>query len=251
LSEGGYDERRTSEKAGYEPVDVGSDRLWALLVLCGLVFAVAGYFIYGKAKEVAREMEEDPIVATSRILAATNPEVELVEADKDNRRVTFRNTETGEEFTFNYEDVEEGRISFTTDGETASIDFDQEGEEAGRMTITTGEGTTTYRAGAELENQPDWLPIYPGADAEGTYSSETPEMVAGGFTFETSDSLEDVLSFYTSELESAGLQIRSRTTTPEGNMLIASASDESRTATVTASVKNGSIEAMVNFMGKN
>lgn len=223
----------------------------ALLVLCGLVFAVAGYFIYGKAKEVAREMEEDPIAATSRIIAATNPEVELVEADKDNRRVTFRNTETGEEFTFDYDDVEEGRFSFTSDGETASIDFDREGEEAGRMTITTDEGTTTYRAGAELEDHPDWLPIYPGANAEGTYSSETPEMAAGGFTFETSDSLEDVLSFYTSELESAGLQIRSRTTTPEGAMLIASASDESRTATVTASVKNGSIEAMVNFMEKN
>ena len=216
-----------------------------LLVLCGLVFAVVGYFIYGKAKEVVSEVSEDPIAFTSRIIAEANPEIELVEADKDNRRVTFRNTETGEEFTFDYEDVEEGRFSLTSDGETASIDFDREGEESGRMTITTDEGTTTYRAGTELEDHPDWLPIYPGANAE------TPEMEAGGFTFETSDSLEDVLSFYTSELESAGLQIRSRTTTPEGAMLIASASDESRTATVTASVKNGSIEAMVNFMEKN
>ena len=68
-----------------------------LLVLCGLVFAVVGYFIYGKAKEVVSEVSEDPIAFTSRIIAEADPEIELVEADKDNRRVTFRNTETGEE----------------------------------------------------------------------------------------------------------------------------------------------------------
>lgn len=221
-----------------------------LLVLGGLVFAVVGYFLYGKAREVAREMEEDPIAATSRIIAAANPEIELVEADKDSRRVTFRNTKTGEQFTFDYEDVEEGRLSFTSDGETASIEFDTQGGDAGRMTITTDEGTTTYRAGAELEQHPAWLPVYPGSEAKGTYASETPEMVAGGFTFETSDGLEDVLSFYAAELESAGLQIRSRTTTPEGAMLIAASSDESRTATVTASSKDGGVEALVNFMEK-
>jgi hypothetical protein len=222
-----------------------------LVLLGGLVLGVGGYFLYGKAKEVAREMEEDPVAVTSRIIAAANPEIELVEADKDNRRVTFRNTRTGEEFTFDYDDVEDGRLSFTSDGETASIDFDKAGENEGQVTITTDEGTTTYRAGADVDDHPDWLPVYPGSDAKGTYSSETPEMVAGGFGFETEDSLEDVLSFYTSELESAGLEIRSRTTTPEGAMLLAASSDESRTATVTASVKDGRIEALVNFMEKS
>ena len=218
-----------------------------LLVLGAVAAGIGGYFLVGKAKEVARDIEDDPIAATARMIAMTNPEIELVAADKENGTVTFRNTETGEEFTFDYEDIEEGRFSFTSGDETASIDLDTEGD---RMTITTDEGTATFGADADLSNRPDWIPIYPGADAKGTFNSETSEMRTGGFTFVTDDSPEGVLSFYGSELESAGLTIASRTTTPEGGLLIANASDSSRTATVTASTKDGEVEVMVNFSEK-
>ena len=91
-----------------------------IVVLGFVAFGILGYFLYGKAKDVAREMEEDPIAVTSRFIAAANPDVELVSADKDSRVVVFRNTETGEEFTFDYDDIEEGRIAFTSGDETAS-----------------------------------------------------------------------------------------------------------------------------------
>ena len=80
--------------------------------------------------------------------------------------------------------------------------------------------------------------------------SETPEIRTGAFTFVTDDSLEDVLSFYGSKLESAGFTIANRTTTPEGGLLVAKASDSSRTASVTASTKDGNVEVMVNFSEK-
>ena len=218
-------------------------------MVSAIAFSVAGYFIYGKAKEVVREIEDDPVATMARVIAATNPEIELVDADKSNRIITFRNTETGEDFTFDYDDIEEGRFSFTSGDESTSIEFNTDGEDSGRVTITTGDGQTmTYGAGAS--EHPDWLPVYPGTEPQGAVASETPDMRAGAFSFETKDSLEQVLDFYVSELEAAGFVIQNRTTTPTGAMLVATTSDEVRSATLTASVNDGSVGAMVNFTEK-
>ena len=219
-----------------------------ILVLSGVAFSLAGYFIYGKAKDVAREMEEDPVALTSRLIAAANPEIELVDADKSNRVITFRNTETGEEFTFDYDDIEEGKFSFTSGDESTSIDFNTDSD-TGAMTITTEDGQTmTYGAGAS--EHPDWVPVYPGTEPQGTYASETPEMRAGAFSFETTDGLDQVLDYHVSELEAAGFVIQNRTTTPTGAMILATSSDEIRSVTVTASVNDDNISAMVNFTEK-
>ena len=221
-----------------------------ILVVGGVVAVLVGMFVFGKVREVARDMEEDPVATMSRMIAAAHPEVELVEADKDARTVTFRNTTSDEVFTFSYKDIEEGRFSFSSDGETARFDFDTDEGEGGRVTVTTDEGTATFGAGADVSGVPDWVPVYPGSAPQGTYSSETPQIRAGSFGFETSDGLDSLLDFYTSRLEAAGLEIRSRTKTPEGAAIVAAAPDESRTATVTLSKQDSGLGAVVNFMEK-
>ena len=75
-------------------------------------------------------------------------------------------------------------------------------------------------------------------------------MRAGAFSFETKDGLEQVLDFYVAELEAVGFVIQNRTTTPTGAILVATTSDEVRSATVTASVSDDGIGAMVNFTEK-
>jgi len=238
------------EKKGLSPwawIGIGCA---GILVVSAIAFGVGGYFIYGKAKDVAREMEDDPIAATSRFIAAANPEIELVDADKNNRIITFRNTETGEEFTFDYDDIEEGRFSFTSGDDSASIEFNtDDDDDDGGMTITTGDGQTmTYGAGAS--GHPDWVPEYPGTEPQGTFASETPDMRAGAFSFQTNDGLEQVLDFYVAELEAAGFVIQNRTTTPAGAILVATTSDKVRSATVTASVNDDGLGVMVNFTEK-
>lgn len=222
-----------------------------ILAIAAVAVGVGGYFIYGKAKDVAREMEDDPIAATSRFIAAANPEIELVDADKNNRIITFRNTETGEEFTFDYDDIEEGRFSFTSGDDSASIEFNTD-DDGGGMTITTDDGQTmTYGAGASGHpDWADWVPVYPGTEPQGTFASETPDMRAGAFSFETKEGLDEVLDFYVSELEAGGFVIQNRTTTPTGAMLVATTSDEVRSVTVAASVNDDGIGGMVNFTEK-
>jgi len=218
-----------------------------LAVVLGVVAMIAGWYVFGKAKQLAGEMEEDPIAATARLVAAANPEIELVQADKKNQRVTFRNVKTGEELTFSYQDIQEGKVSFSSEGKEATIGVDTQGQ--GGITVTSEEGT--FKAGAGSADYPAWLPTYPGAEVEGNFSADTPAGRSGTFTFRTQDRMEDVLDFFARELEERDFEIQARTTTPAGALLSAQAKDESKTVNVAGTLAGGQVQVSVQFTEKH
>ncbi|MCI0407943.1 MAG: hypothetical protein L0191_05150, partial [Acidobacteria bacterium] len=218
-----------------------------LAVVLGVVAMIAGWYIFGKAKQLAGEIEEDPIAATAKLVAAASPDIELVKADKESQRVTFRNVKTGEELTFSYQDIQEGKVSFSSEGKEATIGVDTEGQ--GGITVTSEEGT--FRAGGGSADYPAWLPTYPGAEAEGNFTTDTPSGRAGTFTFRTHDRMEDVLDFFAQELEERDFEIQARTTTPAGALLSAQAKDESKTVNVAGTLAGGQLQVSVQFTEKN
>lgn len=222
---------------------------FGLMVVVGAIVTVAGYFVAHKVKEVATEMEEDPVATTAKVLAAASPDFEFVKADKDARIVTFRDTKTGEELTFGYDDIQNGRVTLSSGGKTAEIQVQKEGDEAGQMTVRTDEGTATFRAGGEAQ-LPDWVPVLPGTTPQGTFASEAGEARAQAATFETEKKLDEVLDYYQKELERAGLTVRSRTTTNEGGLLIAASADGNRNLNVMATSKDGKLEVVLNVNEK-
>ena len=236
-----------SDRKGLSPVAWIAIGCAGILVLVGAATFVGGIFIFKKAKNVVEEMESNPVLATAKLIAATNPDVELVAADEETQTVIFLNSKTGEEFTFNYQDIEEGKFSFTSDEGT--FDVDASGEE-GRLTVTSDDGTTILGSGVSLENFPDWLPMYPGTSAEGTFFTETPDGEMGAYVVRIGDGLKTVMDYYVDELESAGLEIAQRTTMPTGTVLVASSPDNTRTVTITGSVEAGEVKMMVNFTEK-
>jgi hypothetical protein len=236
-----------TDRKGLSPVVWIAIGCAGVLVLAGIATMVAGVFIFNKAKDVVEEMEDDPVLATSKLIAAANPDVELVGVDEENRTVTFLNSKTGEEFTFHYRDIEEGKFSFTS--EEGTYDVDASGEE-GRLTVTTDEGTAILGSGVSLEKFPGWLPVYPGTSPEGTFFTESPEGHMGAYIVRTPDDLETVMDYYVAELETAGLEMAQRTTMPSGAVLIANSPDDARTVSITGSVEGGEVKMMVNFTEK-
>ncbi len=219
------------------------------VIILGIVVALLGsLFIFNKAKDFAAEVENNPALMAAKAMAMVNPELELVETDEEGRVVTFRNTESGEEFTINYSDLEEGRLSYSSDDGFVEI-VSEEMDGQGNLSITTDEGRTTFGAGADADF-PGWVPIYPGSSPEGTYASDTPEMRGGAYTIRTNDKLEEVMDFFSSELEKAGLEITNRTNLLENAILIARTSDEARTCSITAVFDDGEVRVTVNFAEK-
>jgi hypothetical protein len=218
-----------------------------VIMLGAFVLVVGTFFVFDAVKDVAEEMDDQPVVAAARLIAAANPEIELVEADEENRVVVFRNTKTDEEYTIDFEDIEEGKISFFSDDESFSLELESDEDDSGILTITTEEGTARFGAGTQIGDLPSWVPVYPGTTPEGTFSSETPEGRSGAYTIETEAELESVVDYYISELEGQGLEIVNRARSGEGAFITARSSDDSLTVNLAASIENGKTKVIVNF----
>jgi hypothetical protein len=219
------------------------------LVVVGVAMFLGGLFIFNKARGVVQEIREDPVLATARLIAAANPDIELVGTDEDQKTVTFRNKGTGEEFTFNYQDIEEGRVTFGSDEQAVTYEVNREASGEGGLTVTSGEGTATLGI-VSLEKFPAWLPVYPQTDAQGTFFTESPEATMGAYVASTQDDMEAVIDYYAAELEKAGLSVDQRTTVPSGGLLVAHSPDDTRTVSITSSVENAETKVMVNFTEK-
>lgn len=238
------------KKKGLPPLAWVAIGCLGLMMLGGVVVTVAGIFVAHKVKQVASDMEDDPVATTAKMIAAASPDIEFVKADKDARTVTFRDTKSGEEMTLGYDDIESGKVTLSSAGKTAEIELKKDGDDAGQMTIRSDEGKATFQAGGDVENLPDWVPVVPGTTPQGTFATENEQGRAQAFHFETDKTLDEVMDYYKSALQRAGLTIRSRTTTSQGGLLVATSDDEQRNLNIIASNENGKLQVVVNVNEK-
>jgi len=237
------------KKKGLSPLAWVGIGCLGLLVMGGIVATILTVFVVGKVKEVASEMQDDPVATTAKLLAAANPDIELVAADKENRTVTFRDVKTGQELTFGYDDIEQGRVTFSSGSETAELEVEPGDDGSGGLTVRTSEGTATFSAGDDAD-LPDWVPVYPGTIPKSNFAAESGGQTTGTFTFTSDADLESILDFYEGEAKNAGLESKSRTTTNEGALLVIASSDDRRGLTVMASKQGGGMEVVVSFTEK-
>ena len=221
----------------------------ALIVLVMIVMTVAGFLVANKVKDVAADFEDNPAMATARLIVKLNPELEEVSTDEEEGTITVRNTKTGEIVTVNFDDIENGKFSFTTDDGEVTIDASGVAE-SGSVSITTDEGSVVYSAGVVSDEIPGWVPVYPGGEPANRHSMRTADSVSGGFQVETSDPVAKVLDFYRSALEGEGYAISVNTFSQddtEGGMVNGSNEDSGRTVMAILSSEDGATTVNVNY----
>lgn len=205
----------TPKKKGLSPLAWVGIGCGGLLLLAIIAFVVAGAIGLSWLGGKAKEFEDNPAMASAKMMVRMNPELELVESDDEAGTLTIRNKETGEVMTVGLDEIEEGRIRFESeDGEEIIIGMEEGAEEGeGAFTVRDEEGNTRMRIGAGGEEDiPEWVPRYEGAAAQGTYYSESGGEVSGGFSFETADPVDDVLAYFAEAFAEAGLEETGRTT---------------------------------------
>jgi hypothetical protein len=221
----------------------------ALVILAVIVMTVAGFLVANKVKDVAADFEDNPAMATARLIVKLNPELEEVSTDEDEGTITVRNTKTGEIVTVNFADIEEGKFSFTTDEGEVTVDASGVAE-SGSVNITTDDGSVVYQAGVVSESVPVWVPVYTGTEPANRHSLNTADTVSGGFQLETSDPVAKVLEFYRSALEEAGYAVSVNTFSQDdsqGGMVNGSHEGSGRTVMAILSSENGTTAVNVNY----
>jgi hypothetical protein len=235
------DQTPHEEAKGLSPIAWIAVGCSGVLILGAVAALVVGSFVLNKTKQLATEVKAAPVVTAAKLIAAANPEIELVEADAERRVVTFRNTGTDELYTADFDDVENGTVRFFSEDGPVSLELDS-GE--------NDDGIIRLGAGGSAEDVPPWVPAYTGTTPQGAITSDDYAGHWGAYTFTVGDNLQEILDFYTAELEKLDLEITSRTTTPTGALLIAQNEDESRMMTVTASVVDDEVQVLIQYNEK-
>ena len=207
--------------------------VWILVGVLG-IFVLGGVVVVGSIRYFIHRagidtelMARNPGLAVSKMIAAANPDVEVLNTDDAAGRITVRDKRTGKVVTMSFDDAKNGKFSFTAtgdDGKTASIEI-----------------------GATNTKLPSWVPNYPGANAKGTFAvrgdvgSNLGE--GGTFSFTTPDSAAKVKSFYEDKFKETGMKVNMNMTTDQGGML--SGTDEGERHTLHVTIAGGSGETSV------
>ena len=80
----------------------------AIVVFVMIAMTVGGFLLANKAKDMVADFEDDPAMATAKMIVKLNPELEEVSSDPEAGTMTVRNTKSGEEITVNFDDIEKG-----------------------------------------------------------------------------------------------------------------------------------------------
>ena len=171
-----------------------------LVVVVGVVVAVATAYGVRWVTKVGKEIAENPVRESVELMVRLNPELELVSTDDVAETVTIRNKTTGEVSTFDWSDIQNGEFRFETDGQEYSVDASEAA--SGRIEVEDAEGRSTFSLGSESSEVPSWFPEYPNAvEVNVLINASQDGQDSTIWTFKSADPVSDVLAFYEGRLE--------------------------------------------------
>jgi hypothetical protein len=201
-----------------------------LFVLGGIAVVGTGLFVAHKVRQAGLDpdlMQRNPGLAVTKLLAAVNPGVEVLNTDDGNGRITIRDRKTGKVMTMSFDDAKNGRFSFSAEdenGKTARMEF-----------------------GGSAAKLPSWIPAYPGSNPQVAVTASGDEGEGGTFNFNTSDSPEKVMQFYQDKFKDMGMQVTNFTGTSAGGMVTGADDNNHRTLNVVVGGSSGSTSVTVTY----
>ncbi len=197
------------------------------VMLTGIVVIAGGLFVAKKVHDAA----STPALTTAKIMAAANPDIDIVSSDDRNGTVTFKDKKTGKVVTLNFDQMKQGKIVFEQDGQKVTMDAS-----GGGVNVKSSDGSAMQIGANATAKMPDWLPTYPGAAMQGTFAMQDANQSNASVSFSTKDSPEKVSKFYDEALRKAGLtttvNMMQQDGKVSGGMLAGESADKKKSAVV-------------------
>lgn len=231
-----------------------------VLALVGMVVLGVSVFNWGRGaleeatgerslSDFVEGLEESPVRTMAETAIRLNPELDLISTDDGAGTITFRNNETGEEATLNFEDIAEGRFTMTTSEGEFSVDASAAaaaaadgGTPAGGVTFSGPDGQSRLGGNISLDELPDWVPVYPASDdAQVGFLTSTDAGQSGMLTGTTDHDVEQVVEHYRGAFEDNSFTIGNESSTQSGTtqFTLISATGDGGTVNVTVTRDDG------------
>jgi hypothetical protein len=216
-----------------------------LFMIAGLVVIAGGLFVAKKVHDAA----SNPALATAKIMAAANPDVEILSNDDRNGTVTFKDRKSGKVMTLNFDQIKQGKLTFEEDGKKVTV-----GSTASGIDVTSSDGSTVQIGANASSKLPDWLPVYPGSTAQGTFAMQGGGESGAAVSFTTKDPVSKVSKFYEDALKSAGLttnvNLMSQDGKASGGMIAAESADKKKSAVVNIAAGDDAVTVGITYSDK-
>jgi hypothetical protein len=223
-----------------------------LLVLLGL-FALGAIAVVGGGLFIAHKLHQaagNTGLAAAKVLAATNPDVDVVSTDDDRGTITIRDRKTGKNLTLSFDDIKNGRLHMEADGKQVSIEAKGDGANSG-IEVKTSDGES-MKFGGVGEKLPAWIPTFPGTpSSHGQTVSHNAKEDSGATSFELKQPVTKLSDYYYDALNKAGLKA-SKTMASDQMAVIQGTDDADRRAVVFTITGNGDTSTVnVSYHSKN
>lgn len=217
-----------------------------LLVLLGL-FALGAIAIVGGGIFLAHKIAKDP-ARIARMVAAANPNAEIISSDDAKGTFTIRDKNSGKEVTVSLDDITRGHIRVFENGKEVRIRANADSVNGG-VEITSSDGSHVQIGGGSGK-MPLWVPVYPGTHAQGVYSSRDATEEKGTASFELKQPINTVADYYSDVLGKEGFKV---TKTGSGGTVVVHGEDEAnhRTVVFTVETTGGGVTVSAAFTRKN
>ena len=222
--------------------------VWVLAILGVVVMLMIvavvgiGLFVAHKVKQAGLDsdtMKRNPVVATVKVMAALNPNIEIVTLDEDKGFVTVRDKKSGRTFRVDFDDAKRGRFTMQEEGKgPVTIATNGDGNN-GVVEVNTPEAS--MKIGSQNAKVPTWVPDYPHSEPTGAFSGHTSSNAAGSYGFKTHDSVSKVMSFFEDGFRSEGMEINHKAPN------VITAEKDQKNALVIVGSEGGETSVMVTF----
>lgn len=254
----------------------GKALLWifggcATIVVLGIL-VVAGVFFFAmhKAKQAGLDpdlMKKNPVLALAKMGVAGNPDLEMLSSNDDAGTIVVRDKKTGKVATLKFDPEKKSMEVLDENGKATTMRFDST---KNSLVVTDDKGKTatitadnsglqvnsadgSFKMGAGADKAPDWVPVYPGAAPQATYSASSTTEQTGSYAIETKDSVDKVMSYYAGQLKSAGFNVTNTTTNSNGKtagMVSGTSEGDKRTVLVMVGSEDTGTKVSVTFHSK-
>jgi hypothetical protein len=174
----------------------------------------------------------------AKMVAAVNPDAEVVSTNDRSGTITVREKSTGKTMTMRFDPDKKTMVIVGDDGKEATVKISGEGNN-GSVEINGGDTSLKFGGAAAGAALPSWLPVYPGSSPQGAMSTQTKDASQNSWTFKTSDAAGAVITFYQDKLKGEGMTVNMASQTGNGGMVMAEDKATNRTVMVTAGSENG------------
>jgi hypothetical protein len=176
------------------------------VILLGLIaMAGLGFYWMHKAKEAGLNPElirKNRDLAAAELAVVRSSDVRVLSRNDAAGTMVVRDKRTGKTTSLKFDPVRKSMVAIDEQARPARVTSDISPSAA--QPNNPGEGAGVNPGGASV---PSWVPVYPGVSPQRTASENGNDKQAGTYVFLSSDAPEKVLSYYSEQLNSAGMEL--------------------------------------------